>query len=81
MIITKKVERLYSLKQYENIKVVYEATEDIKDMDPGKWYEYLSKLLREQIAKDARIINPPKEEAKKPTESLDCWWPDWYWNQ
>jgi hypothetical protein len=35
MIITKKIERLYALKQYENIKIVYEATEDIGNIDPN----------------------------------------------
>jgi hypothetical protein len=34
MIITKKIERLYALAQYENIKVVVEATEDIGEADP-----------------------------------------------
>ena len=56
MIITKKIERLYALKQYENIKIVYEATEDIGNIDPNVWYEKLSNLLYEQIKKDAEII-------------------------
>ena len=65
MIITKKVERLYALKQYENIKVVYEATEDIWDADPVQWYEKLSTMLREELKKDAMLIRPPVEETKQ----------------
>gem|GEM_PF-4251079 len=29
MLITKRIERLYALAQFENIKVVYEATDEI----------------------------------------------------
>jgi hypothetical protein len=35
---------------------VYEATEDIGNIDPNVWYEKLSNLLYEQIKKDAEII-------------------------
>lgn len=56
MIITKKIERLYSLKQYENIKVVYEATVDIWDKNPSQEYDTLSALLYDEIKKDAKII-------------------------
>lgn len=55
MQITKRVERLYSLAAYENIKVVYEATEEIGNEDPKEGYARLSKLLAEELANDAKI--------------------------
>lgn len=61
MIITKRIERLYSLKEYENIKVIYEATEDIWDKEPVQEFEKLSELLSGEIKKDAAIIKPKKE--------------------
>ena len=56
MIITKRVERLYSLKDYENLKVIYEAQEDIGDKEPIKEYEKLSEMLWDELKKDAQII-------------------------
>lgn len=56
MLITKRVERLYSLKEYENIKVVYEAQEEIGNADPVEWYKKLSDMIRWEIKKDAEII-------------------------
>lgn len=56
MLITKRIERLYSLKEYENIKVVYEAQEDIGNTDPVAWYKKLSDMLRAELKKDAEII-------------------------
>lgn len=60
MIITKKVERLYILKQYENIKVVYEVTQDIWDKDPVEWYKELSDMLWSELKKDAELIKKPE---------------------
>jgi hypothetical protein len=62
MLITKRVERLYSLAQFENIKIVYEAQEEIGDKDPNKEYERISELLYAQIKKDAELIKPKKKE-------------------
>ena len=59
MLITKRVERLYSLKEYENIKIVYEAQEDIGDKEPSKEYEKLSELLYDELKKDAEKIKNP----------------------
>lgn len=59
MLITKRVERLYSLKEYENIKIVYEWTVDIGDKDPSKEYEKLSELLYDELKKDAEKIKNP----------------------
>lgn len=56
MLITKRIERLYALAQFENIKIVYEATEEIGNTDPVVWYKKLSDMLREELKKDAEII-------------------------
>lgn len=56
MLITKRIERLYSLKEYENIKVVYEAQEEIGNTDPVVWYKKLSDMLWAELQKDAQVI-------------------------
>jgi len=62
MLITKRIERLYALAQFENIKVVYEATDEIWDKEPAIEFDRLSELLYTQIKKDAELIKPqPKE--------------------
>ena len=58
MIITKKIERLYALAQYENIKICVEATEEIWDTDPKVWFEKLTNILREEIQKEKEKIKP-----------------------
>lgn len=50
------MERLYSLKEYENVKVIYEATVDIGDKEPSAEYEKLSKLLSGELKKDAELL-------------------------
>lgn len=67
MKITKRIERLYSLKEYENVKVIVEATIDVED--PKQWLDELSKLLWEDIKKEKEKIKPTKVE----TVELD--WP------
>lgn len=68
MLITKRIERLYSLKEYENVKVIVEAQIEVED--PKKWLEELSTLLWEDIKKEKDKIKPTKVET---VEELD--WP------
>lgn len=56
MLITKRIERLYSLKEYENIKIVLEAQEEIGNTDPVAWYKRLWDMLRAELKKEAEII-------------------------
>jgi len=65
MIITKRIERLYSLAQYENIKIVVEAIQDIWETDPKEWYNKLTEILWDEIKSEKEKI--------KPTEKVD--WP------
>jgi hypothetical protein len=60
MQITKRVERLYSLAQFENIKIVLEATEDIGDKDPVQEYAKLTELIMTQLKIDAQSIMSKK---------------------
>jgi hypothetical protein len=61
MIITKRIERLYLLKEYENVKIVLEATEDIGDKNPETEYKRLNELLMEQLRLDAAVIARQKK--------------------
>ena len=56
MKITKRIERLYSLKEYENIKIIVEATVDVWPEWKIKAREDLSEMVRWEIKKDAEII-------------------------
>lgn len=67
MKITKRIERLYSLKEYENVKIIVEATADVED--PKQWLKDLSELLWEDIKTEKERIKPTKVE----TVELD--WP------
>ena len=58
MLITKKIERLYALAQYENIKIVVEATQDIWETDPKEWFSKLTKILWEEIEQEKSKIKP-----------------------
>jgi hypothetical protein len=51
------------LAQYENIKVVVEATEDIGEADPTEWYKKLTDLLWNEIAIEKEKIKPSKVES------------------
>lgn len=60
MKITKRIERLYSLKEYENVKVIVEATVDTEN--PKQWLEDLSNILWEDIKKEKEKIKPTSKE-------------------
>jgi hypothetical protein len=62
MLITKKIERLYSLKEYENVKLVIEATVEIGDKNPNEELEKLSTILWEDIKKEKEKIKPSKKK-------------------
>ena len=54
MLITKRIERLYSLKEYENVKVIVEIQEEVND--PVEWLERLSKILWDDIKQEKEKI-------------------------
>jgi len=59
MLITKRIERLYSLKEYENIKIIVEATMEV--WNASQWLEELGNILLEDIRKEKEKIKPTKE--------------------
>lgn len=65
MIITKRVERLYALAQYENVKTIYEIQEEIWNADPVIAYKKLSDMIWEEIKKDAVFITKNRQDVSK----------------
>ena len=59
-VVTKRIERLYSLKEYENLKVVVEAQVDIWDKNMNDELEKISNQLRDDIKKEKEKIKPSK---------------------
>lgn len=62
VIVIKRIERLYSLKEYENVKVIVEAQVDIWDKDMNEELEKIWTQLRDDIKKEKEKIKPTKVE-------------------